>query len=186
MSVEAFKDFGLYSIAIFVAVTAYISHKWHADNALTLSKHIALDKRPYLLFAITSVVGQSFFWLFVVFWFVPHYHLSMVLAAIITIGSIGQLTAAWVPDTGKGLSSIIHYIAAFTMALTMYIFTLWMSVSPAISGFPKIFSMISFLVMTLFWCMFFISKKSREKIFIYQYIYLLLFWATVLVTAYIG
>lgn len=185
MPIDTFKYFGLYSIVIFSVVTAYIVIRWHSDNALTLSRHIASHKKLYILFAITSVLAQSLFWLFMVFWFAPHFNLGFVFIAIMTLGSIGQLTAALVPDKDiGGVTTIVHYASAVVMMLVMYTFTLWVSLSPAIEGFSKYFSAFAFVLMTILLIMLFSIKKARSKVFIYQNVYLAMFYLTVLVAAY--
>lgn len=185
MPIEAIKYFGLYSIVIFIAITAFIACKWHSSNSLTLSKHIASSRTPHLIFAVSSVIAQSLFWLFAVFWFILSFDLSPILVVVITLGSIGQITAAIVPDRGHGLQSTIHYYAACIMGLAMLSFTICVSLSTSFGGQQRLYSSISLIIMATFIILTFLVKGAKNNTLIYQLIYLLIFWSTVLVAAYL-
>jgi hypothetical protein len=176
--------FGLYSIIFFVCVTVLLMAVWHEDNAITLSKHIAKHKTAYLIFAISSVIGQAMFLLYMLGWFIPTYQLGGVLAMFMVLGAFCQLLAAWVPDT-KGWASKVHHLAAYTMAIIMYGFTIWIALSPTVPAIGRLFALAGFGGITyLFWGYFFRQQK-RERMFVYQNIYLLIFYATVLASGYV-
>ena len=184
-AVDGFKYFGLYSILLFTLVTVLITYKWHEDHSLTLSRHIALRRTPYYLFLATSIIGQIMFWLFVVFWLVPFYGLNSAVAWLITLGSVCQLTAATIPDTGEGTKSRVHSLAAWTMAAVMYLFVLLMCLEPSISAFARWFCGFGFVWMTTSLAVYFFSKRHRDKTFILQNAYILVFYSAVLIVAYL-
>lgn len=104
---------------------------------------------------------------------------------MMTLGSVGQLIAALIPDKATaGITTIVHYAAAVVMMLVMYAFTFWVSVLASNTSFSKYLSFFSFALMTALLTMLFTIKKAKNKVFIYQNVYLATFYLTVLVTAY--
>lgn len=184
LPLEEVKYFGVYSIVICTTVPLYLMYKWKADKATTLSRHVAQDKQTYLIFAIGSVVWQALFLAFMLGWFLPTFKLGTVLAMIITIGTACQLISAWIPDTA-GLSSKVHRVAAWTMGVVMYIFTVWMCLSPSITGFARPFSLMALLLMTGLLLNLLNYTKTSSRALMLQSFYIGLFYATVLVVGYI-
>ncbi len=185
LPIEGLKYFGLYSIIFCTVIPVFLMRKWKADKATTLSRHVAQNRQTYLIFAIGSVVWQSLFLAYIIGWFIPQYHLGNYLGAVVIIGTICQLLSAWIPDT-NGLSSKIHLSLAWAMGITMFTFTAWVSVSPTIGDFAKIFSLIALLLMAVLLVSPIFIKKTLSLTLVGQSLYIGLFYLTVLFSGYIS
>ena len=181
---ETYRYFGLYAIVLFTCVGLLITAVWHEDNALTFSKHVGRHKTSYILFAVSSVLGQGLFISYMLKWFIPTFQLGAALAVVISLGTICQLLSAWIPDT-KGLLSKVHHYTAYTMAYVMLSFGLWIALSPTIGIHARVFALGSFLIMSYLIWLVSCHEQYRQKMFIYQNAYIALFYATVLVSGYV-
>lgn len=186
MAVLIFKPFGAIGVAGMWLVISYILARWGVERSLTISQHVGKHKLGYGIYAVLSTVFLALFFCFSVLWFCPYFNLPTLAAIVIGIATTATLVAAWIPDRmRKDWMTIVHRTCAYTMALLLPVFVLFIAVSPNIQEAAKGIAWLEFGFLLILTCILSLSRKARSFYLTYQIIYLASFHATVLTAAYI-
>ncbi len=181
---ELFHHFGLVAFALILVVMSVTLHVWGKDHATSLSGHAAKQRPSYLLFLSGLTTAGILFYLFGSHWLAPELRLNAVFAVLLATATILELVTALVPDAG-GIKSTIHRVAAWSMAVSMGVLGVLVTVAPGISGIAQVICtlLVSYMGFTIF--LFLFVPKTRAHFLIYQGSYVLCFFAVMLVAAYV-
>lgn len=182
--IEASKHLGLISFIIVLVAGGVILYKLEITHSRSLSMHIADERWAYLFFAIASTISAIFFHIFVQTWLIPKFSLSLWFMGLIIFGSICQLLAAWVPHT-TGRQALYHSIFAYIMAVHLPILLVMLAFAPLTFAAFLVVCVAAVLMIVLLGLLIF--KPSTKRHFLpYQTLYIVSFFAAILVVTYVG
>lgn len=185
---ENFKHLGLISILVAWFSMVYLVYKWRGESSMSLSEHAAAHKPAYYWSATTLTLAWLLFYLFTIKWLIPSLGLPSAALYVITLATIGDLTAIWVPE-GNDLRGKIHKISAYGMAVLFIPFTMLIFLSPHISPAASLVALASLIYMTLTTGLFIYGFKTQANYLNYylyfQTSYILVFHLAVLAAVYI-
>jgi hypothetical protein len=114
-AVEGYKILGPIYVAIIWTAIWYVLRKWPGDKTMSVSKHVAVYKEAYLLFAIVRTLFFPLFLLFMFGWFIPAFNLPAAASIFIACGIAGDLVSAWIPEA-DGWKGKVHRLSAYGVA----------------------------------------------------------------------
>ena len=160
----------LLSLIIFWSSLFILLTHWPRTPNKSISQHSASHKDAYIFFTIIQASVGFVLWLFVISWFVPHFHLSKLFLLVYSITAWLQIVVSFIPDKVHGKKSVIHLHMANCFALGMYVITLMLCLAPTIHGLSKVLFILVALYMTysvyLLW-----SIKGKPQL-LSKYLYL--------------
>jgi hypothetical protein len=114
----------------------------------------------------------------------PALGLNTFFGAVMIAAAICALVAAVVPDSG-GTKSLVHGVAAWTMAVLMLVLVLTLLFTPAIGVVAKFVLAVLASYMVFDWFLFLFVKRSHKLFLIFQSTYVLCFYIAMLAVAYL-
>lgn len=128
----------LISLSVFWLGLLILLTKWPATKNKSISQHSASFRQTFIFFtAIQSIVGFTLY-LFVIRWFIPTFHMSLLFTIVYTVTAWLQIISAFIPDKMIGRSSVIHQHLANAFAVGMLLTTLLLLLASTIHGWPKL------------------------------------------------
>ncbi|HSW99893.1 MAG TPA: hypothetical protein VLH38_02550 [Patescibacteria group bacterium] len=106
---------GLLSSLFLVAALFLAEVKWGPDYRKTFSRLVAQRRASILYYFIVFSLFLVAFSIFIIWWFIPHYKLTLSFTALYAIGAIAQGVCITVPEVG-GKKTKIHLLAAGIMS----------------------------------------------------------------------
>lgn len=163
---------------------AWMLRTYGHDTTKSLSSHAAQQRYSYIVFLASLVLSACAFYLFSYYWLVPHFSLSgsFLIVALIAIGLI--VVTAIVPDAG-GKKSLIHGLAAWSMAVSLLVLLVLLAFSGALSGTARLIVWLVVAYMLIDWGLFLFVEKTRNYFLIFQGTYVLSFFVALLGVAYL-
>lgn len=89
--------------------------KFPRSRTKSMSQHIAAQASTHRLFSISTSIALMIFYYITAVLVIPKLGISNLFLVIITVGTLAQLIATWVPDTGQSKSTT-HRVAAYLAA----------------------------------------------------------------------
>jgi len=182
--VEAFKPLGWISITVTWLAVSFLIYKFRGHKSMSISRHAAAHKQSFVMMGIIESIVLPLFFLFVLKWFTPTFHLPALFTICVAFAAVGLLIAAWVPDVG-GKKGFIHELMAYGAALLFIPAAAVLCVSPNISTVARIVVAISLAYEITSWSLFVASQKARARYLYLQIGYSILFHGSVLIAAYV-
>lgn len=180
---EIYKALGPISIVQLWLCLAFMVRKWPGNKSMSYSAHAAATRLGIIYYFVVFSVHLFLFYLFVVNWFVPTFHLPKLFSALLIVAMMGQLAALIVPTTG-GRKTIIHDITAYIMHMLLMPLCLFIVFSQNFSLFARAFAMLTAIYMVSVWLLLGL-KKAKSHHFWLQTAYGLSFHTAILVAVYI-
>ena len=179
-----YKSFGPLSIAIAWLALGLLVYQARGDKTKTFSKIAAADRRAYMRMAILQSIIFPMYFIFIVAWFVPTFHLPVLFTVLNGLASLALLVAAWVPDTG-GVKAKIHGAAAY-LAYGFFIpILVYMATCSMVGSFARIFSGLAVAYMLIGGSYLLFAPKARQHVLPIQALFLISFHASILFSAYL-
>ncbi len=172
--VETYKYLGLVYFAVIWAAMLYILGRKPHDKTKTISRHVAMYRKTFIMFAIVRTVALPLWVLFAFGWLVPALDLP-IIATVLLATSIGaDMVSAWVPAV-DGLKGKIHSLSAFAVAAMYVPLSFLFAISSHVSELAKAIIWIDILLMLILWILFMAHRKSKEYYLYFQLTYFILF-----------
>ena len=171
------------SVLLFWASLSYLLIKWPRVKNKSISRHAASQKESYIFFTLVQVLVGIVAILFMNRWFINHFSLTIVFTAVIYITIGLQLLSAVLPDTEKGLVSLIHLNLASLMALGIFTSSILLAASTGLPAISRIIFGIAALYMGYCVALFLPKKGKPELLSNYlqlQVVYVVTFQAAIL------
>lgn len=146
----------------------------------SISKHVAADRRGWLIFAPLATLALVLFYIFMVNWFIPKLDLSPTYEVLVTLVILLEFITTWIPDT-SGWKQRVHHYTAYTAAAILPFLTLIITRSPFITTTARILTYACLVVALGIFALYLTVKTTREKHLIYQSIFFACFYIPVLV-----
>lgn len=181
--VEAYKYLGIIIIALAWLIGGVVVYKWPGGKHMSVSRHAASNKTAYYIMAIMQTIGFPILALWVVEWFSPTFHKSVLFNTLNLVMISGFLLAAWVPDI-KGIRRRIHELSAYGAAFLMIPICLIILLSARASSLAHLISAVAVIYMLTSFLLFVFKEKVREYHLYFQVVYIALFDVSILVAAY--
>jgi hypothetical protein len=178
------KQIGIIAVTLFELATAFLLFKWPRSNAKSISQHSASVRDAYIFYTIAQTIAGLLLYIFMIGWFIPHFHLSTLYTYVISATVCLQIVAAYFPDTTTGLKSQVHQALANGMALGMLVLTLLIHISNHFSPASRIIAIISVVYMLMGLSSVIFSKKAMTIYLPLQAIYISLFLLTIMIASY--
>lgn len=179
------KYLGLFLVLLSWAAGIYMLRKWNDQRRSTsISRNAASNSGDLRLFAIVLIGIGSFFYTWLVWWFIPALDLSIVFLVLVTITFLTQIIAGIIPAS-EGLKSIIHKAAAFGGAFLYIPLSILIITASKISSGGKTIGILCLAYMLVACVSFFLVKKARSRYVIFQALYIMAFQIIILGAAYI-
>jgi len=183
--ISGYKIFGLLAFLLIAAAAALVLYKSEIDLTKSISKHAALGRRGFIVFAIASTVAIFLFYLFMYYYFVPTFKLPAAFEYVLVLGLGLQLAAAWIPDyNDKQLSSRVHGMAAYSMAALMPVLLVCIARSPEVSFIMQVICWIVPGIMITYSVGYVLIKNLKRHYLVHQSLYILLFYLAILLVTY--
>lgn len=177
----------LSSVLIFWASLFYLLYKWPRVSNKSISRHAASQKDSYIFFTLVQIIVGIAALLFMHQWFIRQFSLSLVFAWAIYITIGLQLLSAVLPDTQKGLVSLVHLNIASLMAVGIFVSSSLLAFTDGLSLVPRIVFAIAALYMAHCIALL-LTKKGKPELFshylLLQVIYVVSFQAAILFATY--
>jgi hypothetical protein len=184
MPLESAKPFGLLSMLIPALLIVVMLIIWPHDKGQSISRHSAQGKTPFLLMAIIQTLAYPAYLWFAFKWLAPTFDLNPLYLVCMVVSAVGLLTAAWVPDV-PGIRRKIHEATAYTAAWLFIPSTIIMAIAPAIQTWVRWFAVIVVVYMVVCVIMFFKLPKARDYHLPLQSIYIVSYFAVILLATYV-
>ncbi len=181
---EIYHHFALLSLLIAAIGLSVILQKWGRHRALSLSSHAALQRPSYWTFAASLIISGVLFSLFTFQWLMPAYNLDTWFGVLAAVTVSCELLAALIPDSA-GWGSVLHGIAAWTMAVLMMFIVVALLFIPGVNVIAKFLVSLLLSYLVLDWFLFLFVKWSRRLFLVFQSTYVLCFYLAILAVAYI-
>ena len=175
---------GTLAVVFFWLSLVCLLGKWPRNGRKTISQHSAKSRNTYIFFSISQTITGLMSHIFVIVWFIPHFHLSVTYTIIYSVMATLQLVSTWIPDIEKGLSSKLHTFLANSMALSLFVFMLVLTTTSRIPVTGRWFAGISALYMLVIIIGIY-TKLIKQNYLYFQIAYIVLFQVTILTLAYL-
>lgn len=179
------QHLGPLDIIIVWAASAYLlRNRFHGNTSLTISKHASLEGFSHLYFGILEVIVAAVFYWFLIAWFIPTLGLPSIYLLVSTIGLAGLALAGVIPDK-PGIKSLLHGIAAYTMAVCMIIMVLGIVVFAQLPLWLTVLGWLSVAIMTFGAVGLALNiRYIKDRLLYYQLIYIMLFHIMLILATY--
>lgn len=183
-AVESYKYLSLLYFAIIWGAMLYVLGREPHDRTQTVSRHVAVYKQTFIMFAVVRTLAMPLWVLFAFGWLVPALDLP-VAASVLFAASIGaDLVSAWVPAV-EGTKGKVHYWSAFAVGVMYMPLSILFALSPNVSALARVIIWATIALMIIFWILFMTHKKSRANYLYLQLSYFVLFDTAFLAAAFL-
>jgi hypothetical protein len=152
---------------------------WPIIKTNSISKHVATQKKSWLLFAPIETVALALFYVFMVNWFIPVLELPGLYKILISITLLLEVITSWVPDS-TGWKKTVHHYTAYSAALLLPILNLFIATSAQTPVIAKVVAYASFAAAVGILCLYAFTKTARQKHLVYQSLYFACFHLPIL------
>lgn len=185
--IKLFNHFALIAIIIMLTAGTFMVWKGPRDKTKSVSAHAGTaNKKLYIFYALAFLTATILFYLFCINWFIPTFTLSFGFTFFLHLMILLLILTALIPESGEKVKA--HAIVAYGFAFMMIFLLLFVTLSPNVSLFARIFSGASTFWMITCWYLIFFSpfkKHVRAHYLIYQYSYVILFCLSILAATYL-
>lgn len=180
-----YKYFGLLAFTLLVVGLAFVVHRWPAENHLTFSQRVALQRESVLYYIGLFTLVLPILLFFIIGWFMPHFQLPVWFPVFITVSALLQYIGTLIPEVGGWKTKVhrfIYGISALSLLPPLFILLLANSVSTfdkfvVVSGLATMIGLVIFANVT---------KRDRYEVsYIHQSIYYAGFFIPILAISYL-
>jgi hypothetical protein len=179
------KWLGFLAVIILAFAGAWVVRRNGVFWEKSLSQHVGLGPRTFVHFAVASTTAIVLFYVFMQEWFIPTFQPPALFHYAMLAGLACQLVAAWVSHAEDPRAARIHQTFAYTMAAIMPCALLLLLFSSAMPDVGKWVAGIASLVMAIEYLLYRTVQTMQKRYFLYQTIYIVLFYVAILVVTYI-
>lgn len=140
----------LISVLCFWTSLAILLTKWPRSRNKSISQHSAAQKESFIFFTAAQSIIGFILYLFVIRWFIPTFHMSLLFTIVYTTVAWLQIISAFIPDTMTGKVSLWHRRLANSFAVGMIVVTMLLCFTPTIHGWPKTFLYLTAVCMLFY------------------------------------
>ncbi|MCW1907987.1 MAG: hypothetical protein KIH63_001460 [Candidatus Saccharibacteria bacterium] len=184
MPLESAKPFGMLSMLVTVAVVIGMLAIWPHEKGKSISRHSAAGRVPYLLMALVQTFAYPAYLWFAFQWFVPTFDINPLYLVLTVLSAIGLLVAAWVPDV-PGIRRRIHEVCAYGAAGLYIPATLILVLTPTIVPMARVFGALTAAYMIINVYAGLKIPKAHEYHLPLQSIYIVSYFAVILLATYV-
>lgn len=184
MYLEMYKFFGVLSIVLTWTGLLFIISKWRGNPSMTFSLHIAKTKASYLISLILFSITLVLFYLFMLKWFVPTFHLPLFFLVLITIACLSQYIPIIIPHK-QGRKAKVHLIGAIITAVALIPIVAILFLTPQISFIGRTIALMTALYMLLCFFLFAFVRKLLVYSLYFEGFFILSFHLTILAAVYL-
>lgn len=180
---ETYRSLGLISIVQLWVCLFYMIRRWPQDRSTSYSSHAAATRQGIIYYFVVFSLHMFLFYLFMVNWFVPTFHLPVMFTALLMVAILGQLAALIVPAT-DGRKGTIHDITAYTMHTLLMPLCLFIVFSGNFSVVARVGATIATAYMLTVWFLFTFVPGAKKHFLIFQTAYGLSFHLAIVLAIY--
>jgi len=184
-AISDYKYFGLWAFVILVAGLVFTIWKWPAENHLTFSQRVALQKQSIIYYVCLFSIVLPLLLTFIIGWFAPSFQLSVWFSIFVIVASFLQYTATLIPEIGGWKTKVHRHISGISgvcLVPPLLILLFTDSLSP-LGKVSVILGLILMLGMIVFAN---VTKKERYEVsYIHQSIFYAGFFIPILVVSYL-
>ena len=178
------KLFGIASVLLTWLAIGFILYATERDMKRSVSHHAAVKARNHLVFGSTMTASLVSMFLFMYWWFIPHFHLPAAFSTIVGVALLLELATTWVPLT-TGWKYTFHQTASYGAAALIPFLLFITLYSPYISRFAVYVCIASLATMVYLLYLFIFVKSARLRYLVYQTAYIAVFHISILATTYL-
>lgn len=183
---ESFKVLGPVAVAVAVISIGVLLKTWPQGRHASISQHAGAQAKTFWAFMVVMLVDNLLLLAFIWKWFIPALGLLPGFGVVFTLGFLLQVVSALIPDRGDGSRASKHHgLAAFSMAGTMPLLTLWLALSPHVETLPRMLAALATAWMLFSFYLFLFRPSSHKHFLTYQSIYIAAFYVCILAAAYL-
>ena len=138
-----------------------LTRLWPGNISMTFSEHAAQTKGSIVYYFLTFSVFLISFYVFIIKWLMPTYHLPKLFTLLITLALLGEFLALIVPTTG-GVKTRVHDGASFLMLGLLVPLSGLIVTSSHFPMFIRVYAGLVVLIMITI-CLLFISDKRTLR-----------------------
>ena len=171
--IEVYRYIGMVAIVCSWVAIATAFYKKPVSVSKSISKHVSVRRKTWLMFAPIQTVSLALLYLFMTRWLIPVLDLPRQFNIIVIVGIMLELITTWIPDT-SGLNHKIHHYTAYSAAMFIPIVTTSIPTNDATPTVVKYISYTCSVIAIYIIGMFLLSgHKAKQKHLIYQCTYFL-------------
>ena len=180
-----YKYFGIISFALLVVGLAFAIYRWPAENHLTFSQRIALQRKSILYYIGLFTFILPILLFFIIGWFVPHFQLPIWFTIFVTTSAALQYIGTLIPEVGGWRTKVhrfIYGISALSLVPPLFILLF----ANPVSTFDKLLTALGLAIMIGLVIFANVTKKDRYEVsYIHQSIYYAAFFIPILTVSYL-
>ncbi len=175
---------GLLSFILLVGGLGATAVKLPGGLSKTFSQRVANDKTTEILYSLLFLLTLPMLYLFFAVWFVPSLNIPQYFLLFAAIAVIFQVLCTWIPERG-GKIAAIHRILTGASGVALLPMVLIIATAQSISSSMRVvawtvlFGMTALLTVALF------NQKGFRYALLLQIGYYVLFFAIILLVAYV-
>ena len=161
----------------------FLIWRWKGDSSMTFSQHAARYRSSRIYYLVLWAICLPPFTWFLIWWFVPTFHMHWFFTACAWLSSVGLGIAAIIPET-VNWKVTVHRLAAFGMAYGMFPMTIMIGLNKNVGLAARIFALGSASLMLAIILFLNHHKRHHSKMLWIQASYVAIFHLSILAATY--
>ncbi|MEO5499078.1 MAG: hypothetical protein ABIR46_01100 [Candidatus Saccharimonadales bacterium] len=171
---------GIFSLILIVIIGFFMVRKDPDSDHASISSYAGSEKSQSQLAFLALIVSSIPFYLWIVFWLIPQYQLSVVLYPFLAVSFICHLLLIrfpLIPSNGrKHVGNLLHLGAGSVIAISMLGLLVAVGLSPVIENMLASKVVVLSSALYMFSCLFaYMVTREQKYFFVFEVIYIVLF-----------